>query len=976
MKLTLGRHDLAQDFYVMDLPDTNIILGVQWLSTLGPITTNYKTMEMSFTEESGKKVVLRGMSGNTPRVVTTKRMEAIFRREDIVYVVECRISVRVDKKGETHYSPEIQRIIDKHSKVFGPIPPGAPPDRGFEHIIELEEGAKPVITTPYRHPKKYKDEIEKAIKELLDMGHIRPSSSPFASSVVLVKKKDGTMHMCIDYRALNKKTIKNSIPFQGLMSYWMSSTGLVYFTKIDLRSGYHQIKMREQDVPKTAFRCHYGHYEFLVMPFGLTNAPATFQSCMNHVFNKQLRKHLLVFFDDLLIYSRTWEEHIQHVEQILAIMEDQSLYAKESKCEFGMTEVLYLGHIIGVKGVQVHQEKIQAILDWPTPKTLTELKGFLGICCYYRRFVKGFSQLCAPLTDLTKKGAFKWSSEAQLTFDKMKKVMSTCPVLALPDFGQPFTVECDASGEGIGAVLMQKRHPLVYESRKLRGPELLYTIYDKEMLAIMHALAKFRQYLVGAKFVVRTDHNSLKYFLEQKDLNERQQKWVSKIQAYDFDIEFVKGKNNVVADALSRRPSVYAMTDISVDWKAHLLVEYSKNQFACQLMDGQVQDDNFRIMDDIIYYKGRIFLVPESAFKAKVLQACHDSPVAGHQGFVKTYRQVRERFSWKGLKEDVMRHIKECTTCQANKDEHTHPTGLLQPLPIPEHKWESISMDFITGLPKAQGKDCIFVVVDRLTKFAHFFSIATDFSATQVADLFFREVFRLHGLPKTIVSDRDSRFMSTFWQELFRLVGTALTPSTSYHPQTDGQTKIVNKWVEGYLRNYVSGQQKAWVRWLHLGEYCYNTTHHMSIGMTPFRALYSYDPLSFVEIVFGDSRAPMVQDWIQQSQDILRELKDHLQRAQNQQKVQADRHRVERTFEVGDLVYLRLQPYRQASIKRSGAENLQPRFFGPYRINRKVGVVAYELDLPQGNKIHNVFHVSCLKRAIGQHITPLRYCHP
>jgi hypothetical protein len=237
---------------------------------------------------------------------------------------------------------------------------------------------------------------------------------------------------------------------------------------------------------------------------------------------------------------------------------------------------------------------------------------------------------------------------------------------------------------------------------------------------------------------------------------------------------------------------------------------------------------------------------------------------------------VRERFAWKGLKEDVMKHVKECTTCQENKDEHTHPAGLLQPLPIPEHKWESISMDFIIGLPRAQGKDCIFVVVDRLTKFAHFFPIATDFSATQVVKLFFREVFRLHGLPKTIISDRDNRFMSTFWQELFRLVGMTLTPSTIYHPHTDGQTKIVNKWVEGYLINYIAGQQKAWVKWLHLGEYCYNTTQHMSIGMSPFRALYSYDPLSFVEIAFGDSRSPMVQNWIQQSQDILRELKDHL----------------------------------------------------------------------------------------------------
>jgi hypothetical protein len=218
----------------------------------------------------------------------------------------------------------------------------------------------------------------------------------------------------------------------------------------------------------------------------------------------------------------------------------------------------------------------------------------------------------------------------------------------------------------------------------------------------------------------------------------------------------------VVVDALSRRPSIFSMTGVSVDWKDHLVMEYAKDQFACQLLDGQVQNDNFRIINDLIYYKGRIVLVPQSAFKDKVLQVCHDSPIAGHQGINKTYMQVRERFSWKGLKEDVIKHVKECTTCQVNKDEHTHPTGLLQPLPIPEHKWESISMDFITGLPRTKGKNCIFVVVNRLTKFAHFFSIATDFSATQVDELLFKEFLRLHGLLKTIVNDRDSRFMSTF----------------------------------------------------------------------------------------------------------------------------------------------------------------------------------------------------------------------
>jgi hypothetical protein len=249
---------------------------------------------------------------------------------------------------------------------------------------------------------------------------------------------------------------------------------------------------------------------------------------------------------------------------------------------------------------------------------------------------------------------------------------------------------------------------------------------------------------------------------------------------------------------------------------------------------------------------------------------------------------------------------------------------LLQPLPIPEQKWESISMDFITRLPQVQGKDCIYVVVDKLTKFTHFFSISSKYSAARVAELFFREVFRLHGLPKTIVNDRDNRFMGGFWQELFRIIGKELMPSTSYHPQTNGKTEIVNKWLEGYLRNYVLGQQKAWIKCLHLGEHCYKTTYHMSIGMTHFKALYGYDATTFVDRAFGDSRATKAKDWIQESHDILRTLKDNLQMTQNQQKMYADKHRVERSFEVGDLVYLHLQPCRQSSLKMKGAEKLKP----------------------------------------------------
>eukprot|EP00253_Pinus_taeda_P004243 PITA_04243 len=725
LSVMMGTYTLTDHFFVINILDTNMVLGVQWLITLGKVTKYWKALEMEWdNEKTGRHEKIRGQHTYLPQTVSAHRMEAVFRKGDVEWMVELRASEVGTTRQMVH--PEIQPILDQYATMFGEIPLVQPPDRGFEHTIELERGIQAVITTLYRHPKAYWDEIERAIQELLALGHIRLSTSPFAFSVVLVKKKNGTLRMCIDYKALNKKTLKNRYPIPRIDELMDELKGARFFSKIDLRSRYHQIHVREQDIAKTAF--------------------------------SQLRKFVLVLFDDILIYSKTWEEHLQHIETVLRILEEQQFNAKLSKCEFGLTEMLYLGHMIGVDGVRVYEEKIRAIRDWPEPRNVTELRGFIGICTYYRKFVKSFSQLAAPLTDLTRKGAFSWSDTAQRAFDRLKEVMSSCLVLALPDFTQPFVLECDASGEGIDTVLMQGGRPIAFESQKLLPHERLYSIYDKEMLAIMHALAKFGQYLVGNRFKVRADHNSLRFFLEQKQLHERQLKWISKIQAYDYDIEYVKGG-----------------------------------------------DDRYKVVDEIIYYRDRIFLTEGSQLKKKILQASHDSPFADHQGFTKTYRAIRERFSWKGLKEDVLQHVRECDVCQRNKGEMSYPAGLLQPLPIPEGKWECISMDFITGLPMVQGKDCIFVDVDRLTKYAHFFTRSVDYTTVQVAELFFREFFRLHGLPKTITSDRDIRFMGGFWQELFRLVGTELTPSTSYQPQTDGQTEIVNKWLEGYLRNYVSG---------------------------------------------------------------------------------------------------------------------------------------------------------------------------
>eukprot|EP00253_Pinus_taeda_P032040 PITA_32040 len=378
LSVTMGTYTLTNHFFVVDIPDTNMILGVQWLITLGKVTTDWKTLEMEWDDEkTGRHEKIRGQHTYLPQTISAHQMEAVFWKGDVEWVVELRAS-EARTTGQTVHL-EIQSILDRYAIVFGEIPPGQPPDRGFEHTIELEQGIQAVITTPYRHPKAYRDEIKQAIQELLALRHIRPSMSPFASSVVLVKKKDDTLKMCIDYRALNKKTLKNRYPIPRIDELMDELRGAWFFSKIDLRSGYHQIRVREQDIPKTAFR--------------------------------------------------TWEEHLQHIETVLHILQEQQFYAKLSKCEFRLTEMLYLRHIIGVDGVRVHEEKIRAIREWPEPRNVTELRGFIGICTYYRKFVKSFSQLAAPLTYLTRKGAFSWTDTAQRAFDRLKEVMSSCTVL-------------------------------------------------------------------------------------------------------------------------------------------------------------------------------------------------------------------------------------------------------------------------------------------------------------------------------------------------------------------------------------------------------------------------------------------------------------------------------------------------------------------------------------------------------------------
>ncbi|GKB77868.1 putative reverse transcriptase domain-containing protein [Tanacetum coccineum] len=445
-------------------------------------------------------------------------------------------------------------IVQDFPEVFPEDLPGLPPTRQVEFQIDLVPGAAPVARAPYRLAPSEMKELSEQLKELSDKGFIRPSSSPWGAPVLFVKKKDGSFRMCIDYRELNKLTVKNRYPLPRIDDLFDQLQGSSVYSKIDLRSGYHQLRVREEDIPKTAFRTRYGHYEFQVMPFGLTNAPAVFMDLMNRVCKPYLDKFVIVFIDDILIYSKNKKEHEEHLKQILELLKKEELYAKFSKCEFWIPKVQFLGHVIDSEGIHVDPAKIESIKDWTSPKSPTEIRQFLGLAGYYRRFIEGFSKIAKPMTKLTqKKVKFEWGDKQEAAFQLLKQKLCSAPILALPEGSEDFIAYCDASKKGLGAVLMQREKVISYASRQLKIHEKNYTTHDLELGAVVFALKIWRHYLYGTKCTVYTDHKSLQHILDQKELNMRQRRWLELLSDYDCDIRFSHGEAKVVADALSRR---------------------------------------------------------------------------------------------------------------------------------------------------------------------------------------------------------------------------------------------------------------------------------------------------------------------------------------------------------------------------------------------------------------------------------------
>lgn len=973
--------EFQADFMVIPLGCHDVVLGVQWLSTLGPITWDFLKLEMMFKWKKNK-VLLHGIKPGSIQEVKSKRIAQGTNEElqlHMIYVhykddeQEMQLNAIEDKPPETQQYKEIEELITEFSDIFEE-PTSLPPFReNHNHKITLMEGSNPVNQKPYRYAVYQKNEIDKMVKALLEAGTVQPSSSPYASPVVLVKKKDNTWRLCVDYRKLNTMTIKDRFPIPLIEDLMDELGGSSIYSKIDLRAGYHQVRMHLDDIQKTAFRTHSGHYEYVVMPFGLTNAPATFQGLMNAVFREHLRKFVLIFFDDILIYSRSREEHISHLRVVFKIMRANKLYAKKSKCEFATRKVEYLGHFISAEGVSTDPAKIKAITEWPKPKNLKALRGFLGLAGYYRRFVQSFGAISRPLSALTKKDSFLWNEEAQTAFESLKESMVTTPTLALPRFDKVFVVETDASGQGIGAVLMQEGHPVAYISRQLKGKQLHLSIYEKELLAVVFAVQKWRHYLLTNHFIIKTDQRSLKYLLEQRLNTPIQQQWLPKLLEFDYEIQYRQGKENVAADALSRVEGSevlhMAMTVLDCDLLQRIKDAYQQDPVAKKIIEelekSKKVKKHYVWSMGILRRKQRIVVPADGEIRKMILEWLHSSSQGGHSGREVTIQRIKGVFYWKGLAKDVQAFLRNCSVCQQCKYDTSASPGLLQPLPIPEAVWTDISMDFIDGLPMSSGKEVILVIVDRFSKAAHFIGLSHPYTASSVAQAFLDTFYKLHGFPRSIVSDRDAVFVSDFWRELFQLQGCSLNLSTAYHPQSDGQTEVVNRCLETYLRCMTGERPKQWSSWLPLAEYWYNTSYHSSTQTTPFEIVYGQPPPIHLPYVPGESKVQVVAKCLEDREKMLLLLKFHLLRAQHRMKQQADKHRSERSFNIGDKVYLKLQPYRQNSVVTRSSPKLAPKFYGPYEVLDKVGVVAYKLKLPSSSKVHPVFHVSQLKKAIG-----------
>ena len=882
-------------------------------------------------------------------------------------------------------------FIDVFSKERGE---SLPSHAAHDIKLDLFPDAIPPFGGIYRLAAPEQKTLKDYIDDMLAKGLIRESSSRAASPVLFVPKADGSVRLCVDYRKLNTMTVPDRYPLPSADMLFDRLSHAKIFTKLDLRSAYHRIRVAEGDEWKTAFRTRYGLFEYLVMPFGLTNAPAVFQRHVNDVLREYVDRFVIVYLDDILIYSEDETTHQQHVKDVLRKLRGTELYAKVEKCDFHTNVVEYLGFRISPNGLEMDPAKVSTIMAWKPPVYPTGVRKFLGFANFYRRFILNYSTIASPLFNLIKKDVnFKWDDACQHAFEYLKARFTSGPILQHFVDERPTRLETDASDVGIGAVLLQqnddKWHPIAFASRTMSPAERNYEVHDKEMLAVVYACLQWRPLLLSltSKFEILTDHRGLQWFMSTKDLNRRQVRWAERLADFKCTITYRPGTANGQADALSRRDDVYPLEGGSSSaannphnhrqfFQPHHLrlatISYDADGLFNDLRTGQLNDPEivtlrsqagnsspYSVKNDLLHYEDRIVVPNDDTLKVEILRSRHDHRLAGHPGRTKTLQMVRRDFHWKGISDYVIKYVAGCFQCLRTKTPRHKKYGKLQPLPIPERPWSSISMDFIDQLPSSNGFDAILVVVDRLTKMGLFIPTTTAVTSEGLARLYVQYVFSKHGVPSDIVSDRGNKFTSAFWKHLNESLGIQQNLSTAYHPETDGQTERVNQVVETYLRFYINYDQNNWDEFLPLAEFAYNNATHSSTTESPFFLNKGFHPTLNVKVsATTKQNLGVTVDRIRQLHE---HAKDEIKKALAKNVRNANTRRLDApSYAVGDQVFLSTSHIRTTRPTKKFAE----RRLGPFKIIQVVSPLAMKLDLPAALKaIHPVFHVSLLEPA-------------
>lgn len=902
---------------------------------------------------------------------------------------------------------ELQKLLDQYDDIFVTRNENIGIAPFIKHEIDTGDAA-PIRCKPFRVSHKEQQVIRKMVDEMLEAGVIRPSKSLWASPVVLVKKK-GTheLRFCADYRKLNKVTKVDPYPIPNMEAVLETLSGNHWFSKLDIKAMYWQVLMDEASKPKTAFVVHCGHYEFNVMPFGLVSAPMTAMRVMNELI-KDMTANAFVFYDDILVYNSNFETHLRALELLFQKLRGANITLNRNKCELVMKSVTYLGHLISPQGILPDPNKVRAVAAFKPPENTTQARSFIGLCNFFRRYIKGFSSIAKPIHDTIKVNQpFVWTQEAQTAMEELKKRLISPPILVHYDQESEPIIRCDASGYGLGAVLMQKsedprkRGVIAYASRVLSKEERNYATTHKECLALIFAVKQWRYYLFGKHFTIVTDHHALCWLMKTKDLNGQLARWSLILQEFTFTIRYESGKLHDDADCLSRNPipaDDNAESEANVPtWPIcalrgrqraeRLLAKHDLVVPTFDVADEQRGDDfckdiiriledpgatrkekrklkHFMLANRQLYRRSKrnktiyLLVIPKSMVKF-VLEQAHDAPSAGHFGIKRTTETLRSRFFWKTLDQDVKQYVRTCDKCQKKKSDNRRKEGLMIPMPIPTQPFEIVGADLLGPLPLSTSKkNHILVMTDYLTKFV----IASPMRKTtteRIADHLKRLLFFKFGVPKTIITDNGSNLTSYEMRQMFELLKITHKTTCPYRPQTNGQTERYNRVIGSQLAIFASSKPQEWDRYLDALVFAYNTTIHSSHLQTPYYLVHAREARKFIDLV-AENPKQYAQDVNGDltDLDIIKEArsfaKSLIESSQLRAKQRYDSNRVNAIYKVGDLVLMKKQMIK-------GPKKLSFPYEGPFKVVKRLNDVNIQIASVEFPGEQHIVHVSQVK---------------